>query len=115
MIIALAFVAAAVAGTMARAELTGRFNGGRLPWATVVVNVSGSAALGLFAGAGPEVATVVGTALLGSYTTFSTFALELVELVRGGRPGAALAYLGLTWIPAVAAAWLTVTLTSGTA
>ncbi len=50
-------------------------------WGTFVVNVSGSFALGLVVGlvpADPWVA-VLGTGLLGGYTTFSTAMLQVVQ------------------------------------
>ena len=56
----------------------------RLRWATLVVNVSGSFALGLLVGAGPRWTAVAGTGLLGGYTTFSTYAVEAAEQVADG-------------------------------
>ena len=67
------------------------------PWATVIINVSGSLALGLLAGAvlfgGQPAAwqTVLGTGFCGGYTTFSTASFETVRLVQQGRPVLALA------------------------
>ena len=62
------------------------------PWGTLVVNISGSLALGLVTGLaastflpGPAQA-VLGTGLLGGYTTFSTASVETVRLARQGRP-----------------------------
>ncbi len=48
---------------------------------TLAVNVLGSFLLGLLLGSGPSpsTSTVIGTALLGSFTTFSMFALEVAE------------------------------------
>ena len=61
----------------------------RFPLGILVVNVSGSFALGLLTGVGvgwigDEVAWVVGVGLLGGYTTFSTVSLDSVLLARGG-------------------------------
>jgi CrcB protein len=53
-----------------------------LPVGTLAVNVTGSLALGLLAGAAPEVITVLGAGALGTYTTFSTFSLEVTTLAR---------------------------------
>jgi CrcB protein len=36
---------------------------------------------------------VLGTGFLGAYTTFSTFTVEAIDLVRAGHAGTALAYL----------------------
>lgn len=90
------------------------------PWATLLANVAGSAALGwlvardklmplrgwLRAGAG--------TGLLGGFTTFSTYAVQVTVLGRVD-PVLALGYLILTPLLCVAAAALagTVTLRAG--
>ena len=71
--------------------------GTRLPWGTITINTSGSLLLGLLTGlssAGdlPTAWTVVlGTGLLGGYTTFSTASIETVRLLQERRSGAALA------------------------
>lgn len=60
----------------------------RLPWGTVVVNVSGSLVIGLvngaalFHGLGPTWLVVVATGFCGGYTTFSTAMVESVRLVQ---------------------------------
>jgi CrcB protein len=48
---------------------------------TLIINAVGAFALGALVAANPsgDVATVVGTGMLGSFTTFSTFALEATE------------------------------------
>jgi CrcB protein len=48
------------------------------PWGTLAVNVAGSAAIGLAAGAGLEGSArlLVVTGFLGGFTTFSAFSLE---------------------------------------
>jgi CrcB protein len=64
---------------------------GAFPLGTLVVNVSGSFVLGLLSGlaiyhglpATPKL--VLGTGLVGAYTTFSTFSLETVTLVEEGE------------------------------
>ena len=68
------------------------------PWPTLGINVLGSFLLALVAtwGAGRwpgVVTTAVGTGLLGAFTTYSTFSLQTVTLVRDGRLGAAGAYV----------------------
>lgn len=70
------------------------------PWGTFVINVSGSAVLGLLAGlclghADPVRRVwyvLLGTGFCGGFTTFSTFSVEALELIREERLGAALAY-----------------------
>ena len=61
----------------------------RLPLGILVVNVTGSFALGVLTGLGTEVvssevAWVLGVGLLGGYTTFSAVSLDSVLLARGG-------------------------------
>ena len=61
------------------------------PWGIGVVNATGAFALGLLSGvattSGVSATTVIvlGTGFLGSYTTFSTFAVDTVRLWRAGR------------------------------
>jgi fluoride exporter len=61
------------------------------PAGTLAVNVSGAFALGLLVGAsaGHDVLLVVGTGLVGGYTTFSTWMLETQRLAEAGRPTSA--------------------------
>lgn len=101
-----AFVLAAAAGALARALAGRRLNrAAGFPLGTLVVNVSGSLALGLVAGASAPVVTVVGTAGLGAYTTFSSFARDAVALVEEGRAGTAAGYVAASCGLSVAAAW----------
>ena len=68
------------------------------PRGTILVNTTGSFALGLLAGS----SATVTIGLVGGYTTLSTFAVETVALVERDRRGAAVlnvvlsAVLGLT-------------------
>ena len=63
------------------------------PWATVVINVTGSFLLGVIAGlvtyqsVAPEWQVIVGTGFCGGYTTFSTASFESVRLAQQRRPG----------------------------
>ena len=69
--------------------------GGRLPWGTAVVNLSGSLALGLLAGMAmrinlsQDLAIIVGGGFLGAYTTFSTWMYQSLQLMENGRWAAA--------------------------
>ena len=71
--------------------------GSAYPWGTTAINVSGSFALGLVTGlalqavVAPEWKAVLGTGLLGGYTTFSTASVETVRLLAAGRRGGAVA------------------------
>jgi fluoride exporter len=68
------------------------------PVGTLVVNVSGSFALGVVVGLllahglDPDVRTVVGTGFLGAYTTFSTYSYETVRRGEEGHPRVAVTY-----------------------
>ncbi len=73
------------------------------PWHTMLVNVVGSFILGLYLTFVSERVTgrattklFFSTGFLGSFTTFSTFSDETVQLFQSGATGQALAYLGLT-------------------
>ena len=84
--------------------------GMRFPWGILVVNVSGSFALGVITGLGaaiaPELSLVLGLGLLGGYTTFSTVSVETVLLGQRGRRRGALVNLFGTLALAVLAAGL---------
>lgn len=79
---------------------------GGLPWATVVVNLTGAFLLGLLlevltrrgpdAGRRRTLRLLLGTGLLGGYTTYGALALETSQL--GGGPGWALGYAGGTLV-----------------
>jgi CrcB protein len=57
------------------------------PWGTLAVNLSGAFALGVLAGAHVhgDALLLAGTAVLGSYTTFSTWILESQRLGESDR------------------------------
>ena len=69
------------------------------PWATLTVNVLGSLAMGVLAGAlarygsgGEHWRLFVGVGVLGGFTTFSSFSLELMLLIERGQPAQAFLY-----------------------
>lgn len=83
------------------------------PWATFLINVTGSFLIGLiaelyhaqvFSSVTWRLALVTG--LLGGYTTFSAFSLENLQLLRNGAVGSALAYAVGSVVLGVSAAWL---------
>ncbi|MCW4385508.1 CrcB family protein [Salinibacterium sp. SYSU T00001] len=67
----------------------------RFPWAVLVVNVVGSAlggvVLGLGEGLEPGIRLVLLTGFAGGLTTYSTFAVETVQLVLDGKAARAAA------------------------
>ncbi len=64
----------------------------RFPWGIMVINLSGSLALGLLTGLALDhpVVGIATVGFLGGYTTFSTASLESVRLLAAKRYGAAL-------------------------
>ncbi len=72
---------------------------------TFAVNVSGALALGLLVGLAPghETTLVLGTGLLGGYTTFSTWMYESQRFGREGAPRAALLNVGGSTLAGLAA------------
>ena len=88
----------------------------RFPWGTFLINVSGSFVLGCLLvmiieqfPRGRLARPVIGTGFLGAYTTFSTFMVEAVELMRDGRPETAVAYLAASLFAGLGAVWLGMT------
>ncbi|MEL6235177.1 MAG: fluoride efflux transporter CrcB [Pseudomonadota bacterium] len=81
------------------------------PWGTLLVNVLGSFAMGVIAvllmermpGSWRNVAPFLITGLLGGFTTFSAFSLDVWSLVERGRLAAAGAYAGGSLVLAVSA------------
>jgi len=114
-IVQAALVAAAGAvGTLARhggTALAARVVGTALPWGTLAVNVAGAFACGAmlaFARSrelapATEAALIVG--LLGGFTTYSSFAVQSVEMLAAGRVTAAVVYVAATLVIGFAAAW----------
>jgi CrcB protein len=52
-----------------------------------------------------------GTGVLGGFTTFSTYAVDIQRLIDAHHPRTALAYLFATLLGALAAVWLAVAAT----
>ena len=81
--------------------------GRRFPYGTLAVNLSGAFVLGLLTGAalGGDGLRLLGTGLLGAYTTFSTWALEAHRQAEDGRGRGAWANLGVSLVLGLAFAW----------
>ena len=98
----MAIVVGGVVGALARAGLDRALPAGghEWPWATLTANLVGTMLLGYFATRLQERLPpstfrrpLLGTGFCGSLTTFSTFQIELIRLVRSGHAGLALGYL----------------------
>ena len=82
------------------------------PWVTLAINLSGSFLLALLVWGPPgarlsePVQAALGAGFLGAYTTFSTFSVETVSLVRAGRVASAAAYVAVSVLGGLAAAAL---------
>ena len=93
---------AGAAGAAARFAVDGlvrhRWSGPAFPWATLVINVSGSLLLGvvtglvLYRGGPDDLRLIVGTGFCGGYTTFSTASFETVRLAQRNSMALALGY-----------------------
>ncbi len=103
-------------GTALRAALEGvaPASAHAIPWATLVINVVGSFALGLLlevlvrtgidSGWRRSVRLGLGTGVLGGFTTYSTFAVETVERLTLEAHLIGLAYAAISVVLGVAAA-----------
>ena len=81
-------------------------------WTILAINITGSLLIGVLmevvAHRMPQnrwVRPFLGAGVLGGYTTFSAYAMDVVTALERGAPEVALAYLSLTLAGAIAAAW----------
>lgn len=87
--------------------------GMRFPLGTLAVNVVGSLLIGILLryveqGSAQHLLGVVG--FCGGFTTFSTFSLESVRLLRDGHHTLALTYIGLSLVLCIGATFLGMTI-----
>jgi CrcB protein len=97
-------------GSVARAWTTNvmvRLVGANFPWGTILINVAGSFIIGFFGALTAsdgrlqvhgDARAFVMIGICGGYTTFSSFSLQTLDLFRDGKPGAAIANIGLSVI-----------------
>ncbi|WP_227996010.1 fluoride efflux transporter CrcB [Nocardia australiensis] len=83
---------------------------GHVPWSTFTINVMGCCAIGILMVLITDVWVAhrllrpfLGIGLLGGFTTFSTYSLEIRRLLESGATVAALGYLGGTVVAALLA------------
>ncbi len=89
-----------------------RLTGPEFPWGTILINILGSLVIGVFAAlAQPggrwavplDAQAFVMVGLCGGFTTFSSFSLQTLVLLRDGRPGQALANVAISVLACLAA------------
>ncbi|MDJ0346210.1 CrcB family protein [Streptomyces sp. H10-C2] len=88
------------------------------PWTTLLVNGIGCAVIGVFMvvitdvwSAHRLVRPFFGTGVLGGFTTFSTYAVDIQRLVKGGQAPTGLVYLAATLLAALASVWIAAVMT----
>lgn len=112
---ALAVAAGGAVGALGRHSVNAlvmRSIGPGFPWATLLANVSGSLAMGLLVGLmarglslSEPARAFLTIGMLGAFTTFSTYALDVVTLTQRGAVSAALGYAAASVLLCVAAVW----------
>lgn len=112
--------AGGVAGALARYGFTEAFphSAQGFAWATFGINVSGCLLIGVLMVLVSDVwptrrllRPFVGTGVLGGYTTFSTYIIDIQQLLAAGAARTALAYLAATLLTALAAVYAGIILT----
>lgn len=114
---ALVALGSAIGGTLRYwlSAVISEATGGTFPWGTLVINVSGSAAIGLFAAlTGPEGRLYVPpewrsffmVGICGGYTTFSSFSLQSLALLQEGEWAAFGFNVAGSVVLCLAAVWL---------
>jgi CrcB protein len=98
-------------GATARFALDGRVSarlGRGFPWGTFAVNVSAALVLGVLTGAAlsANAERILGTGLVGGYSTFSTWVLESHRLAEDGRRLPALLNFGVSLLAGAGAFWV---------
>jgi len=91
-----------------------RLAGPAFPYGTLFVNVFGSLIMGLFiawivkraGGSSNELRLFFATGVLGGFTTFSAFSLDVANLIESGQMGSAFAYVLASVLICVAAVFI---------
>jgi CrcB protein len=102
-------------GRYACSSLIARSFGESFPWGTLLVNVSGSFVIGAFAAlsgpdgrwlVSPDTRLFVTIGLCGGYTTFSSFSLQTLNLIRAGEFGPAAGNIAGSVVLCLLGVWL---------
>ncbi len=102
---------AGAAGAVTRYAIGLAFGTERFPWATLLINITGSFVLAFVVTFATErrlsieLSTAITVGFLGAYTTFSTFAYETFTMGHTERVPAALAYVAASVVGGLSAAW----------
>jgi CrcB protein len=90
-----------------------RLFGSGFPWGTLFVNVFGSFLMGLFiawmvkkTGVSNDVRLFMATGILGGFTTFSAFSLDVANMVERGAMSSAFVYIAASVIISLAAVFI---------
>ncbi len=90
-----------------------RILGSSFPWGTLFVNVFGSLLMGLFiawltkrTGTSNELRLFFATGVLGGFTTFSAFSLDVVNMVERGAMTSAFGYIAASVVISLAAVFI---------
>ncbi len=90
-----------------------RVMGTAFPWGTLFVNIFGSLLMGFFiawltkrTGTSPEVRLFVATGILGGFTTFSAFSLDVANMFERGAMGTAFTYILTSVVISLAAVFI---------
>ncbi|MEQ9835949.1 MAG: fluoride efflux transporter CrcB [Roseitalea porphyridii] len=91
----------------------GRLLGVGWPWGTLTVNVAGSIIMGIVIelsalawSPSPQLRAFIVVGVLGAFTTFSSFSLEVVGLLERGQPVPAALYVAASVVICVAGVYL---------
>jgi len=94
---------------LAWARSIGAASSAAFPWATLMVNLGGSLAMGMLTGwlAGSGEGSegwrlLLGVGILGGFTTFSAFSLDVVTLAQRGAIGTAILYGAISVVGSIA-------------
>lgn len=97
-----------------------RWLGVAFPWATLFVNIAGSFAMGLLVeyvilkhNGSPELRTFLATGILGGFTTFSAFSLDVATLADRGDVALAAIYVVVSVAVSIAALYTGIALARG--